>query len=852
MKTFALLLALFLPLPGWALVKPATVITIEDFDTLWKDGSAWSFANGPEFPGAKGSFDRTKTTARSGKYAGKLAFDFTGGGTYVQAALQTPASPFLKSIKLWIKSPVETRLTFRYTDQTGQTLQKSFNVPVEEWTEQTITISGFQGYWGGANDGKIHGAPKAIAFLAENTGLKTGAVYLDDIRLVKSETGEAPINQNSETVAATFGKGDDWRLDGKGAGGKSSYANGVLTYDFTQGAASIGVVPPDRSLPGSPVRFRIQAKGNAAGHPVRLIIYTHFMTFEKSLGMFAPTNIDGLFEAVTDAPPGPGWKWYNGENDGKRHGPLRLGGIYLDAGEKKDAGEITLKELRVTAEFPPDQAILALARTEITPTTGLGLRAAKYILSARNLMTKPLKATVHWSIRNWNGDTLKNGSNEMLLPALGVPAEMSVSDELRTFGEAQFQIEAEEQQVPILQTYAMPNLSLKFQSGANPASPFGMGLYLYRYSNEPQSLKDMETAAQMAQNIGVKWSREEMNWGRIEQQKGQYDWSFYDNMIATAKKHGISIYGIISFWAGWTKPYTEEGIADYCRYTKDLVNRYKKDIHHWEVWNEPNIFFWQGPKDMYADLLKRAYATIKEADPTASVLGCSTAGIDLNFIKRMQELKAPFDILTIHPYRAELNDINFVDELKQVAELVKREDGTRRDVWITEMGWGTHLPHNSMASDFAVTSQRRQATLIARSYIDAIASGVCGSISWYDFRNDGNDPFNFEHNMGIVTQDFHPKPAMYAYRTVTRMLEGKHIEKRLQMNEGIVAWRFAGQNGTGPVLALWSSRKDRTIELPSKINAITTNLMGEETKVTPAGGKIKLRLQVDTPVFVTF
>ena len=95
------------------------------------------------------------------------------------------------------------------------------------------------------------------------------------------------------------------------------------------------------------------------------------------------------------------------------------------------------------------------------------------------------------------------------------------------------------------------------------------------------------------------------------------------------------------------------------------------------------------------------------------------------------------------------------------------------------MGWATHTPHNSMAMDFQVTTQRRQAELIARAYIDAIASNVAPNISWYDFRNDGDDPFNFEHNMGIVTRDFRPKPAYRAYATMTRMLRGLKLEKDL-------------------------------------------------------------------------
>ena len=44
---------------------------------------------------------------------------------------------------------------------------------------------------------------------------------------------------------------------------------------------------------------------------------------------------------------------------------------------------------------------------------------------------------------------------------------------------------------------------------------FGMGVYLYRYSDPEQ----MDRAAQIAQDIGVKWSREEFYWGAIERRR---------------------------------------------------------------------------------------------------------------------------------------------------------------------------------------------------------------------------------------------------------------------------------------------------------------------------------------------
>jgi hypothetical protein len=186
-----------------------------------------------------------------------------------------------------------------------------------------------------------------------------------------------------------------------------------------------------------------------------------------------------------------------------------------------------------------------------------------------------------------------------------------------------------------------------------------------------------------------------------------------------------------------------------------------------------------------------------------------------------------------------------------VAELVKRPDGSLREVWITEMGWTTNVPHNTMSQDFQPTTQRRQAELLARAYIDAVASGVAPNISWYDFRNDGVDPINFEHNLGVITRDFRIRPAYRAYATVTRMLQGKRVEKPLDLGSDVIAYRFTGPGGKDPVTVMWSVEADRKVDLPAGKSAILTDLMGTSQPLTPAAGKVGIALQPGKPLFVT-
>jgi hypothetical protein len=813
---------------------------IEDFGATWQDG-AWQFSNGAEFPGAKGSFERSKDAAHAGALGGKLAFDFSGGGNYVAAIRKLNGAPDIKGVRLWLKNPSGNRITFRYTDSTGQTLQKTTALPPSDgWTEIEFECWEWSGHWGGANDGIVHGPPAQIAFCIENSGHKTGALLIDDVRLVEGK----PVVPLWSYVAAKFGPGEGWSSHGDA---QSRLQGKVWHFDFAQGQW-VGIWMPDRSLPGTPKQIRLRFKGDASGHSAQLRLATHFMSFERNIGAARPVaGEEGVFEFATPAPPGDGWRWFGGENDGKLHGPLRISGFSLECNNRRNAGDLQLLDLRIDATCSPRRLVTLVA--DLREAQGQG----QFVATLRSLCDRPLAGDLKYTIRNWAGRTIAENTRKFTVPAGAEPAEAVVPlpPGAHKFLEVEFSFLTPGQDVPPAQAYFVAAVEPAEKAAEpDPSSPFGMGLYLYRYGNWGPSLREMERVAKMGSQAGVKWTREEFAWARIEPVKGQFDWTFYDQVAAAAKRNGITIYGELGYWSGWTKPYTPEGIEDYCRFVTAVVRHYRNDIQHWEIWNEPNIFFWQGPRAMYAELLKRAYAAVKEGNPNAQVLGCSTAGIDRSFIAKTMELGGRFDILTIHPYRGHLDDKEFIGDLRKVADLARRPDGSLRQVWITEMGWATHVPHNSMPMDFQVTTQRRQADLIARAYMDAVASDVAPNISWYDFRNDGDDPFNFEHNMGIITRDFRPKPAYRALATMTRMLRGLNLEKELDLGQGVVAYRF-GAPGKPSVTALWSTSGDKSVALPASRAMTLTGLMGDSERIEAEGGKLNLPLRNETPVFAS-
>ena len=831
-------------------VAAETGTKLEDFEGGYQP-ARWTFSNGAEFPGAKGSFERSTEAAHEGQFGGKLTFDFMGGGNYIGAILQMPESGADETgewngLRLWLKRPEGNDFVIRYSDSYGQTFQKPVECPEGRWILVTIPFGGWTAHWGGPGDGKVRGRPKMLALNIDHGLQTTGALLFDDLRLVNAQEAIARVSY----PAYRFEPVEGWHMRNDGNGGSTRLNGRTWMADFSEGARWLSLRVPDHVLLGNVEKIRLRVRGSAKGHPIRLVLQTHFMTFQKTVGEFAG---DGEQELVTDGPPGPGWEWHGGENDGKIHGPLRLGEIGLGSGNSASACTLELLEVIVDASCPEGRRCVLLAESRG------GRNDPYYVVHARALSATRLDGELHWVLRDWDGNELGRGKQAAAVPARSEPVEVKLQIKeaeraRRRFLEAEISLDIPGQKVAPARAAWVAGLDEKGDAALEPESPFGMGVYLNRYGGDARGLALMQRAAQMARDAGVKWSREDFSWGRIEPQRRQFDWTYYDNLVACARSNGITVYAIVGSWTGWTKPYTLEGIEDYVRFLKVMVRRYHKEIQQWEIWNEPNIFFWDGPKDLYAQLLTKSYAAVKEIDPGAQVLGLSTAGIDQKFISRMLELQAPFDILTIHPYRVHLNDLAFIEDLKKVSDQVKLPDGKPRPVWLTEMGWATHTPHNTLRQDFASNTLRTQAELIARSYLCAIVSGVEPKTFWYDFRNDGGDPIYFEHQMGIVYNDFSPKPAYIAYATLTRVLRGKRLVGPVPAPQGVLAFNFRPTAGnSGETIALWSPQADARVELPTPAQRVThINGVGEQRDLQVQAGRVSIELKKGAVVYLLY
>ncbi len=787
----------------------------------------WSFWNGREFPGATGSIAWDGTQGHDGPGCLAVKYSFVGGGNYVQATSAVPAGVNAQVARLWLKKPAGHKITFRVVDSNGRTFQKGVAYQNPDWQQIEVDLTNWESSWGGAEDGKLRLPLKNFAVLVENSDpAKEGVLLIDDLEFAAATRDQSqevtyrPVDWEDQSRESRI-RPHYWSVGG-GAG--NSLNGSEWRYQFNGGSRP--EIRTDFSLFGEPASLRLVVDSDGSGHGVEVQLGSHFQGFSKEIG-----KLTNRGEQVIETPLGKldGWKHGGGANDGQVRQPLRLQGIKLVAGNGPKSGTVRLKRIEIVTRPQRGQSVV------LVPDIVQSGHTLTFKVRAINLQSKAISGTLTCNVQQL--DKILSGQRKTIeLAANGGQVDWSISQPMGTskFVEAVFQWQDDTfVSRPVSIGTCTPS-SKAGSSKLQPESFMGAGLYLYRYRGSHNYREQITRTCELAQRAGIKWTREEIQWHATEPVEGKFDWQFYDDLVAIARAHGISVYGLLGYWSNWADANTPKGVEQYCRWARQVVRHYRGRINHWEIWNEPNIFFWTGPKKLYGELLRQAYDAIKAEDPNAVVMGCSTAGIDTRFIKNVMAWGGKFDALTIHPYRGALDDLHFIKELQDVRELVGG-----RDVWLTEIGFPSQLIDG--------WSERRQASLAARVYLCTAASGAGRSVSWYDFRNDGGDPFYNESNFGLVRSDLRLKPAYGALATLGGLIGDMHVVGKVDVGPDAYAFRFT--NGRRDVVAACAPDRAQVMAVRGAFDRVI-NAFGEESSVGKGSAPTPITLDVGFPVYL--
>jgi len=354
--------------------------------------------------------------------------------------------------------------------------------------------------------------------------------------------------------------------------------------------------------------------------------------------------------------------------------------------------------------------------------------------------------------------------------------------------------------------------------------------------------------------LGITEIRDELGWGGVERRKGAFALPEGPSaFLDVAVKLGIRPLLIFDYsnrhYDGGGFPNSDEAVDAYARYCRELAVIFRGKVDAFEVWNE-----WSGGCGMkgrpgentpeaYARLLKAAYRTVKAARREVTVVGIGGEHSKHHFEKIRGMLEAGaghhLDALSVHPYRYPRSpeESDLVGEVEKVADLA-REHGASVRLWITEIGWPTHVGKRGV-------DERTQARYAVRTMALLAGTGFVDKVHWYDFKNDGMDRGHNEDNFGIVWhQDYNwaPKPAAVALSVFARETAGAEPKSLWQVGNARVA-RFQRPDGTDLIVA-WAAP-----------GAASVTVDGEEVTVRDTMGvptRLKDRLDLGPdPLYVT-
>jgi hypothetical protein len=384
---------------------------------------------------------------------------------------------------------------------------------------------------------------------------------------------------------------------------------------------------------------------------------------------------------------------------------------------------------------------------------------------------------------------------------------------------------------------------------------FGVGTHF------AQGKGDLDKNFSLAEIGGFQIIRDEMYWSGAEKTKGEVvihpSWDAY---VDTALDKGMETILILSYgnklYDDGGIPVSEEGKAAFANYAAAMAKHFEGRISYFEVWNEPNIMghpsFNPTSKtpEEYAELLKVTYEAIKEANPQATVLGGSTAGVDLSWFKRMFDVHGTdyLDAISIHPYSWPTGPEagSFVTNMEATKDLIDNY-GDLKPIWITEIGWPTHEGARGITESLA-------AAYVARTNVLAMSIDGIEKIIWYDLQDDGTNAEEPEDNFGLLknwndnSNPWGAKEGFVAYNTLTTKLSGAEFSEYLKPDTTLNLYKF--QNDGKDIVVAWNMYSSKTMGLKVGEGDFTvTDIFGNSESYYAVDGVISPTVS-DFPIYI--
>lgn len=338
---------------------------------------------------------------------------------------------------------------------------------------------------------------------------------------------------------------------------------------------------------------------------------------------------------------------------------------------------------------------------------------------------------------------------------------------------------------------------------------------------------------------GFKIIRDDILWNNVEKEEGVYDYknNGYDQYNMELKENGIRPYYILSYsnvnYETSNSVITNAGRKAYAKFVENTVKRYRNQNAIWEIWNEPNSSSFWNPTNKsayyYVKLVKEASPKIQKHDPKSIIAAPALGEVNEITLKWLEEafeegLLDYIDVVSVHPYRAKEPE-SVIEDYKKIRSLIKKY--TTREIPVISGEWGYSTGPAFYGRE---VSEVVQTQYLVRMFLINQYQNIPISI-WYDWKNDGVDKDNGEHNFGLRNYDDSiPKIASTGAKNLIKLLGEYKFSKRIELNSNN-DYLLEFNNSKGNVIyTYWTQIEDHPLEWPSNIqvNGRQIGMLGEQ------------------------
>ena len=227
--------------------------------------------------------------------------------------------------------------------------------------------------------------------------------------------------------------------------------------------------------------------------------------------------------------------------------------------------------------------------------------------------------------------------------------------------------------------------------------------------------------------LGVKHGRLFSGWAKTEQEKGKYDFSWFDPQVREMAAMGVKpwiclaygnpVYGSDFRLGMKVKQVTgkPEAFDAWIKYCVACVERYKDVVDEWEIWNEP---FGQGPE--YAEMFYRTGKAIRAVQPNAKLYCTAVRWKDYKCVLEKLKKENALDLgsyFIYHPYDPN-PDKTYEKTVPNLRKLVKSYSDTF-DIMQGEVGCPAQLEFGHALNKIEWSEYAQAKWLLRRTIGDA-------------------------------------------------------------------------------------------------------------------------------------